>query len=85
MHQNLEKPPESLGIEMEPDENETSDFQQRYTVCYGFMWLFYPQMETSVLKHRSITKITEILYYVQFILEIPCLLAHKQGTTSISQ
>ncbi|PNF26153.1 hypothetical protein B7P43_G04442 [Cryptotermes secundus] len=30
MHQNLEKPPESLGIEMEPDDNDTSDFQQRF-------------------------------------------------------
>jgi hypothetical protein len=29
MHQNLEKPPESLGIEMEADDNDTSDFQQR--------------------------------------------------------
>jgi hypothetical protein len=38
MHQNLEKPPESLGIEMEPDENETSDFQQRYIVCFTHRW-----------------------------------------------
>ncbi|XP_021942576.1 uncharacterized protein LOC110841378 isoform X2 [Zootermopsis nevadensis] len=30
MHQNLEKPPESLGIEMEPDDNGTSDFRQRF-------------------------------------------------------
>jgi hypothetical protein len=64
MHQNLEKPPESLGIEMEPDENDTSDFQQRYIVCYGFMWLFYSQLEISVLKQRGITKSTELLYYV---------------------
>lgn len=33
MHQNLEKPPESLGIEMEPDDNGTSDFRQRYVDC----------------------------------------------------
>jgi hypothetical protein len=39
MHQNLEKPPESLGIEMEPDDNDISDFQQRYRVCSGFMCL----------------------------------------------
>lgn len=49
MHQNLEKPPESLGIEMEPDDNDTSDFQQRYTVCYGFMWLFYPELNVESL------------------------------------
>lgn len=82
MHQNLEKPPESLGIEMEPDENDTSDFQQRYIVCYGFMWLFYSQLEISVLKQRGITKSTELLYYVQFILEIPCLLAHRHIHTN---
>lgn len=49
MHQNLEKPPESLGIEMESDENDTSDFQQRYTVCYGFVWLFYPRLNVRFL------------------------------------
>jgi hypothetical protein len=38
MHQNLEKPPESLGIEMEPDDNDTSDFQQRYMVCSEIVW-----------------------------------------------
>jgi hypothetical protein len=47
MHQNLEKPPESLGIEMEPDDNDTSDFQQRYTVCSGVMCLLYRKLGIS--------------------------------------
>jgi hypothetical protein len=45
MHQNLEKPAESLGIEMEPDDNDTSDFQQRYMVCSKFMWFLNPERE----------------------------------------
>lgn len=45
MHQNLEKPPESLGIEMEPDDNDTSDFQQRYMVCSNLMWFLNPDRE----------------------------------------
>jgi len=47
MHQNLEKPPESLGMEMEPDDNDTSDFQQRYSL-YEFMWLFLPKVECGI-------------------------------------
>jgi hypothetical protein len=47
MHQNLEKPAESLGIEMEADDNDTSDFQQRYMVSSEFMQFLYSRLGAS--------------------------------------
>jgi hypothetical protein len=53
MHQNLEKPPESLGIEMESDDNDTSDFRQRYVVCSKIMCLIIPGWETVYLQKKK--------------------------------